>query len=205
MSALPQQRHTPEQYLEMDRKAEHRSEYVSGEILATAGGSEKHSLIAVNLSGELRARLKSQPCRTFSSDMRIQISATGAFGFPDVSVVCGETHFAGSGHDLLLNPNVVVEVLSPSAESHDRGWKFAHYRQLESLSDYLLISQSEPSIEHYARQEDGRWVLTELRGLEAIVYLSSLGCELPLSEIYERVEFAPQLSVQEHHADNQRD
>ena len=204
MAALPQRRYTPEEYLEIDRKAEHRSEYVSGEILSMAGGSEKHSLIAVNTSGELRARLKHKPCRTFSSDMRIQISATGAFVFPDVSIVCGETHFAGSGHDLLLNPNVVVEVLSPSTESNDRGWKFAHYRQLESLSDYLLISQSEPSVEHYARQEDGRWVLTELRGLDSVLHLSSIGCELPLSEIYERVEFTLELSMQENNADDHR-
>lgn len=196
MSSLPKTRFTPEQYLEMERKAEHKSEYWNGEIVAMAGGSKQHSLISVNISGELRARLKDKPCRTYSSDLRVRVAQTRYF-YPDVSVVCGEPEFAGEEADMLINPMVLVEVLSPSTEDKDRGIKFIFYRQIPTLTDYVMVSQDEPRVEHYARQEDGRWLLTDLRGPDAVLRLPSIGCELPLSEVYARVAFPPAAETDE--------
>lgn len=196
MSSLPKARFTPEQYLAMERKAEHKSEYWNGEIVAMAGGSKQHSLISVNVSGELRARLKDKPYLTYSSDLRVQVNPA-RYLYPDVSVVCGEPEFAGEEGDMLTNPTVLVEVLSPSTEDKDRGIKFIFYRQIPTLTDYVMVSQDEPHVEHYARQEEERWLLTDLRGPDAALRLPSIGCELPLSEVYARVVFPPAAAVEE--------
>ncbi len=190
MATLQNARVTPEEYLERERQADYKSEYWNGEIVAMAGGSEQHSLICVNISGELRARLKDKPCRTYSSDLRVRATRTRYF-YPDVSIVCGEPEFADEVVDMLLNPVVLLEVLSPSTEDKDRGLKFAFYRQISSLTHYLMVSQDEPHVEHYARQDDNHWLLADLRGLDAVLRLPSIGCELPLSEVYARVEFPP--------------
>lgn len=190
MATLQNARVTPEEYLERERQADYKSEYWNGKIVAMAGGSEQHSLISVNISGELRARLKDKPCRTYSSDLRVRTTRTRYF-YPDISVVCGEPEFADEAADMLTNPGVLVEVLSPSTEDKDRGLKFVFYQQIPMLTDYVLVSQDEPLIEHYARQGNDRWLLTNLRGLDAVLRLPSIGCELPLSEVYARVEFPP--------------
>ncbi len=196
MSSLPKARFTPEQYLEMERKAERKSEYWNGEIVAMAGGSKQHSLISVNVSGELRARLKDKPCLTYSSDLRVQVSPTRYF-YPDISVVCGEPEFTGEEGDVLTNPTVLVEVLSPSTEDKDRGIKFAFYRQMETLTDYVMVSQEEARVEHYARQDNNHWLLADLRGMDTVLHLPSIGCELPLSEVYARVAFPPAAELEE--------
>ena len=188
MSSLPVTRCTPEQYLEMERQADHKSEYYGGEIFARAGASEAHNLVVTNLVGELSARLKGHPCKTYPSDMKVEVGPAGLFTYPDVTVVCGETRFHDDRRDMVQNPTVLVEVLSPSTEAYDRGEKFVQYRRLPTLTDYLMVSTTERRIEHYVRQTDNQWLLSEITNPEAAVILATLGCELPLSEIYDRVE-----------------
>ncbi len=190
MASLPQLRYTPEQYLEIDRKADHRSEYVNGEILAMAGASRIHNRITLNIGAALTTQLRGSTCEPFTSDLRVKSLVTGSFLFPDVVVGCGPLEFEDSSLDTLTNPTVIMEVLSPTTAADDRSWKFAHYRRLETLTDYVMLSQFQPFIEHYTRR-DNQWVLTDIAGLDAVLRLPSLGCELPLSAIYERVEFAP--------------
>lgn len=189
MASLPQARYTPEQYLELDREAEHRSEYVNGEILAIAGASREHNLVVTNLVREASLALRGHPCETYSNDVRVQVNQTRCT-YPDVVVACSQPNFLDGQLDTLTNPIVIMEVLSPTTAQDDRSWKFAHYRRLETLTDYVMLSQFQPFIEHYTRQGD-RWVLTEIAGLDAILRLPSIGCDLPLPAIYERVEFVP--------------
>ena len=193
MSALQNHFYTPEQYLEMDRSAERRSEYVSGEIIAMAGASREHNLIVTNLVRDISVTLRRSPCETYSNDMRVKGHDTKAYFFPDIVVGCAPLEFEDNSVDILLNPVVIMEVLSPTTELGDKTWKFTHYRRLPTLKDYVMLSQYQPFIEHYTRQANGQWVLTDLQGLDAVLSLPSIGCELPLSEIYERVEFAPDL------------
>src|SRR5258707_8863935 len=141
--------------LRLEREAEARSEYFDGEVFALAGGTRSHSLIQTNLIGELRSRLKSTDCVVYNTDLRVKVEATGLLTYPDVSVVCGEQRFLDEEEDTLLNPVVVVEVLSDSTEAYDRGKKFEHYRQIPSCRGYLLVSQKEPRIEQFIRQPDG--------------------------------------------------
>ena len=190
MASLPQIRYTPEQYLEMDRKAEYRSEYVNGEILAMAGASREHNLIVTNLVREVSFALRGKPCETYSNDMRVQVNQT-RYAYPDLVVACGQPQFIDGQLDTLTNPSVIMEVLSPTTAADDRSWKFAHYRRLPTLTEYVMLSQFQPFAEHYTRQGDNQWVLTEVAGLDAVLNLASLGCALPLPAVYERVEFAP--------------
>ena len=187
MSVPRQTYYMPEQYLEMDRKAEFRSEYVNGEILAMAGASRVHNRITLNAGSMLTALLRGSPCEPFTNDLRVAVSPT-RYAYPDVVVACGGPQFIDGQLDTLLNPTVIMEVLSPTTAGDDRSWKFAHYRRLETLSDYVMLSQFQPFIEHYTRQET-QWVLTEVAGLDAVLRLPSIGCDLPLTAIYERVEF----------------
>ena len=191
MSALERTYCTAEQYLEIDRKAEYRSEYVDGEILAMAGASREHNRITINIGSALLVQLRGSSCEPFTTDLRVKGRTTGAYLFPDVVAGCAPLEFEDASLDILLNPVVLMEVLSPTTEKDDRSWKFAHYRRLATLTDYVMLSQYQPFVEHYTRQADDKWVLTELRGLEAVLHLPSIGCVLPLSVIYERVEFAP--------------
>ena len=189
MAPLPQARCTPEQYLEMDRKAEYRSEYVNGEVLAMAEASREHNLIVTNLVREISLALRGRPCETYSNDMRVTVSAA-RYAYPDVVVACGQPQFIDGQLDTLTNPTVTMEVLSPPTANDDRSWKFAHCRRLETLTDYVMLSQFQPFIEHYTRQKH-QWVLTEIVGIDAVLHLPEIGCDLPLSAIYERVEFTP--------------
>ena len=190
MSARPQTYYTPEQYLEMDRAADTRSEYVGGEILAMAGASREHNRITLNVGSSLNEQLRGSPCEPFTSDLRVKGRTTGSFLFPDVVVGCSPLEFEDASLDILLNPVVIMEVLSPTTAAGDRSWN-AHYRRMATLKDFVMLSQYEPLVEHYTRQTDDQWVLTELRGPDAVLRLPSLGCELPLADIYERVAFAP--------------
>ena len=185
----PLTRCTAEEYLEEERRAEYKSEYRDGVIVAMSGGSRAHSVITVNITAEVRARLKGKPCQAFSNDMKVRSGIGELYSYPDLSVVCGEPRFHDDHTDVLLNPTVIVEALSPSTEAFDRGRKFARYQRIASLMDYVLIAQDEPRVERYARQEDGQWLLSIAVGLEAVLSLPSIDCSLPLSEIYDRVPF----------------
>lgn len=176
----------PAIYLDLERRSEVRSEWLDGEVVAMTGGSREHNLIVGNLVGELRAQLKRRPCEVYPSDLRVRVPA-GLYTYPDVVVACGEPRFEDEHRDTLLNPTLLVEVLSRSTEAYDRGEKFERYRTLDSLAEYLLVSQTRPHVEQFLRQPDGRWLLAEATGLEATIDLPSIGCRLALAEVYERV------------------
>jgi len=190
MSSQAKQRYTPEEYLARERQAECKSEYYAGEIFAMAGASRWHNLIVANVIGELRSQLKGRLCTTYPSDMRLKISPTGLYAYPDATVVCGEAQFEDTQQDTLLNPTLIVEVLSESTEAYDRGGKFAHYRKLTSLQEYMLMAQTKPYIEHYVRQPDNRWLLSEADGLHATLHLPSIDCHLALAEVYDKIDLA---------------
>lgn len=191
MSAQPQVRLSPEEYLTLDRAAEFRSEYYDGFIVAMSGASLKHVRIVGNLSRELWAALRPRPCAVLTNDLRLR-SSERAYSYPDVIVVCGPEQLADDQQDILLNPSFLIEVLSPSTESYDRGLKFAYYQRLDSLQEYVLVSQFEPRVEIYRRQPLNKSLYSEIRGLDASCRFDSLDCEVSLSEIYHQVSFDPQ-------------
>jgi Uma2 family endonuclease len=179
--------YTPEEYLARERMAEAKSEYLDGEVLAMAGASRVHNLIRVNLSRELSQQLRGRPCEAYTADMRVRVSRTGLYAYPDVVVACDEIQFEDDQVDTLLNPVVVIEVLSPKTEAYDRGEKFAHYRRLDSLQEYLLVSQDKVRVERYVRQGD-QWVLTELSAPDDILQIDAIECSVRMADVYERVE-----------------
>jgi len=187
----PSRRLTETEYLEIERAAEFKSEFFGGEMFAMAGGTPQHSLIATNLAGEFRNLLKRHACVPYNADLRIKIEATGLNTYTDLSVVCGPLQLAPGTDDTVVNPTLLVEVLSDSTEAYDRGKKFEHCRQIPTLQEYLLVSQKEPRIEQFIRQPDGRWLLKEAAGLEASLELPSLRMSLPLAEVFAKVKFAP--------------
>jgi Uma2 family endonuclease len=180
---------TPEEYLKYERAAEYKSEFYDGEVFAMAGASRNHNLIVANVVAELRTHLKKRPCRVYPSDMRVKISESGLYTYPDVVVVCGEPKFEDDEFDTLLNPTLVVEVLSKSTAAYDRGPKAHHYRKVSSLKDYLIIEQETCRIDHYTRQPDGGWGISDYDRLEDTISLTSIGFELAVAEIYDKVEF----------------
>lgn len=181
---------SPEEYLAFERGTDARHEYLDGQVYAMAGESLEHSRICVNLAGELRARLRGGPCEVLSPNMKVVTAPPGLFAYPDATVVCGEPRFHDESRDVLLNPTVIFEVLSPSTEAYDRGEKFLRYRtQIESLREYVLVSQHRPLVEHYVRQPDGSWSYSSAGDLSEAVELPSIDCRLPLSEIYDRIIF----------------
>jgi Uma2 family endonuclease len=187
MSSLPKRRLTPAEYLALERRAEYRSQFYDGEIFAMAGASREHNLIAGNVSRELGNQLKGRPCETYQTDMRVRVSETGLYTYPDVVVVCGEPQFEDDQVDTLLNPTLIVEVLSPTTEAYDRGDKFEQYRALPSLAEYVLIAQDRYRVERFARQPDGQWLFAAASRLDEAVHLTSIACRLPLSEVYDRL------------------
>jgi Uma2 family endonuclease len=189
MCALPKHYLTPEEYLALERQTETKSEYLRGEVFAMAGASRQHVTIMTNAIVALGTRLKAGPCMVFGSDLRVKVPPTGLYAYPDVSVICGKAQFEDRHQDTLVNPTVIFEILSRSTEGYDRGEKFANYRTLESLSDYILVSQHRPLVEHYERQPNGSWLLNSYEGLAAILPLPSIGCELLLADIYDKVEW----------------
>jgi Uma2 family endonuclease len=187
MSSLPKPYYTPEQYLDRERQADYKSEYFAGEIFAMAGASRTHNLISGNVSASLTAQLRDRPCEVYANDMRVQADQSRQYSYPDVVVVCGEPQFRDGREDTLTNPLVIVEVLSPSTEANDRGEKFMRYRRVASLTDYVLMSQNARHIEHFVKQPDGSWRMTEANGPEGNILLSSIGCVLPLADAYNKV------------------
>jgi Uma2 family endonuclease len=182
---------TPEEYLAQERKAEFKSEYFNGEVFAMAGASQKHNLIVANLVSELRVQLKKNRCQVYPSDMRVRVKRTGLYTYPDVTVVCGEPEFDDELEDILLNPTLLIEVLSPSTEPYDRGKKFEHYRRITFLREYLLVAQDRCRVEQYVKQSDGSWSFFEIEGRAASVKLVSVEAVLPMTEIYDKVELEP--------------
>ena len=188
MSSNPAAKLTDEQYLAIERAAEFRSEFVNGEMFAMSGGTLRHALLQSNVFGELYGQLRGRGCTAFTSDMRVRVSATGMYTYPDVTVVCGKPQLADTHADTLLNPVVIFEVLSPSTEGYDRGLKFQSYRTLASLRDYILVDQSSVRIEHYTRGEADTWTLRDCQSLEDDLVIDSLGVTLALRRIYDGVE-----------------
>ena len=187
MTARAQRLFTPDEYLSIERNSQFKSEYVAGKIYAMAGASYAHNLITGNVVGEFYTQLKGRPCSTVPSDMRVAVSSTGLYTYPDVTVVCGEPQFLDGRRDVLLNPTVIVEVLSPSTEDYDRGEKCANYRRLASLTDYLLVAQHRRSVDHYTRLGNNEWLLKESTSSDGDEILPSIGCTLRLADIYDKV------------------
>lgn len=179
---------TPENYLALERASEIRHEYLDGFVYAMAGESPEHSTICFNISGIIHAQLRNKPCRGFSPNMKVRTDPGGLFAYPDLAVDCAEPLFHDDKRDVLVNPTVIFEVLSPSTEGYDRGEKFLRYRtQIASLKDYVLVSQDRPRVEHYALQPGDEWPCEEVEGLTGVLFLPSIDCRLPLAEIYARV------------------
>lgn len=191
MAAEPKRTMTREEYLAFERASEVKHEFVDGEVYAMAGASERHNLIFGGVFGSLLNQLRGRGCRVYPSDMRVKMEALGLYAYPDLSIVCGPSQFEKDGRDTLLNPAVLIEILSPSTEIYDRTRKFRRYRTIPSFQEYVLIAQDEPTIEHYARQADGQWLYALVEGLEATLTLPTVGCALALAEVYEQVAFEP--------------
>ena len=194
MSAIPNVKLTPAEYLAQERVAPFKSEFFNGEVFAIAGASREYNRIKENLVGELFAHLKGTPCRSYSSDLRLLVEATGLYTYPDIILVCGTEKFDVLDKDTLTNPSAVIEILSPSTERYDRGAKFRNYQQIESLVEYLLVAQDEPVCERYIRQEGGSWGVVSFVGLEASLVLTSVQAEIAMADIFAGVEF-PQLRL----------
>jgi Uma2 family endonuclease len=190
MSAMPvttERLYTVEEYLELDRASEIPHEYLQGRIVAMADPSRPHNLLVTSIGASLHGQLRGRPCEVYLSRMRLQIPSADVFTYPDVTVVCEEPELADEYQDTLLNPKVLIEVLSPSTSDYDHGRKFAYYRQLASLVEYLLVAQEEVRVEHYTRQSDGSWRLEETDDPAAVIVLPAIGCVLSLVEVYEKV------------------
>ena len=193
MSSVLEKLLTPQEYLARERRAEFKSEYFQGEMFAMAGASYAHTLIKDNFAGEARSLFKGGPCRVLTSDMRVKIPATGLYTYPDVAIICDDPQFEDDTFDTLLNPKVLVEVLSDSTEKYDRGTKFRHYRKIPSLQEVVLIAQDRPMVERFVRQPEGDWLLTEFGEIGQDFAFATIPVKIPLAEIYRDVEF-PELT-----------
>lgn len=195
MSTVPKTRLTEAEYLARERRAEYKSEFFQGEMFAMAGGSREHNRIARNIVSESHQALKGGTCEAFGSDMRVKVSRTGLYPYPDVVIVCGPPQFEDDQLDTLLNPTVLMEVLlevlSEATERYDRGAKAAQYRRIDSLQEHVLVLQTEPRVERFIRQPDNSWLLREVTDLEGTLELESVGIAIPLREVYRGVEFPP--------------
>lgn len=197
MSALPKKRYTLEEYLELDKNSEERYEFFEGlvrgegEVFAMAGGSPNHARISGNAYAELQRQLRGTNCEAFNSEMRVFVPTALPYRYPDVSVVCGEPAFDDfQGQQRLVNPLLLIEVLSPTTADYDREEKFIEYQSIKTFREYLLISQKRPHVIQYLRQADSKWLRSDIVGLNATVVLDTLNLTIPLSEIYQRVTFA---------------
>jgi Uma2 family endonuclease len=193
VSAIPKPKLTPAEYLVRERAAEFKSEYYRGEMFAMAGASKEHVSVAVNLIAELQNRLKGTACRTVANDQRVKVSPTGLYTYPDLAIVCGKAEYDPLDKDTLLNPVAIIEILSPSTETYDRGAKFRQYQKLPSVQEYILVSQSEPVCERFVRQPDESWNLTIVTGLAGELAFTTVPVRIPLADIYYGVEFPPEL------------
>ena len=184
------QKISEEEYLAGEHQSEIKHEYVRGEVFAMAGAKRGHNLICTNIVRKYGNTIVGKGCEIYQSDMRVQVKSSGSYRYPDIVIVCGEPQFTDDELDTLMNPTILIEVLSPTSANRDRGEKLAEYRQLESLQEYLLISQDTPHIEHLLRQKDNTWLLSDTIGLDASLNLASIGCTLAMAEVYERVSFS---------------
>lgn len=190
--------YAPEDYLFLEREAETRHEFLDGEIYQMAGESLLHSRICVNLSGEVRNQLKGKRCEPLSPNMKVRAASSSLFAYPDLTIVCGEPIFHDRKKDVLTNPQVIFEVLSPSTAEYDRTTKFQKYRMgNETLTDYILVSQDKPFVERFTKQPDGNWLYKSYGEIDESLIVETIECELSLREIYDRVEFEPQAEIEE--------
>ncbi len=191
MSSQPQASFvTRQDYLVSERAAEAKSEYYQGEVFSMGGASRRHNLIVANALVAIHDQLRQRKCEAYASDMRVKVEATGWYTYPDIVVVCDQPKFEDNAFDTLLNPSLLIEVLSPTTEAYDRGRKFEHYRKLPSLEQYVLISQDRCQLERFTRQTDGQWSLSEASDPNAMIELDAIDCRLKLSEVYNRLDFA---------------
>jgi Uma2 family endonuclease len=177
-----------EEYLEQERASKVKNEYFQGEVFSMAGASRKHNLIVANIIIEIGLQLKNKPCRVYPSDMRLKVEKTGLQTYPDIMVVCEQEKFIDEKEDTLLNPDVIIEVLSESTESYDRGEKFLNYRQIDSLNEYILVWQKIPKIEKYSRHKSELWTLSETDEKNRSIALDSIGCTLDIASVYDKTE-----------------
>ncbi len=179
---------TVAEYLEIERRLETRNEYWNGLMTEMPHGDIFHGQIISNLIGHLGPQLKKEPCCLFTLGLRLHVVSTGLYTYPDLAVVCRETEMEDQESDTFLNPTLIVEVFSPATEARDRGKRFQHYLTIDSLAEYLLVSQAEPRVDQYLRQDGGRWLFTAVAGLEGRIALPSIQCELSLAEVYDKVD-----------------
>lgn len=178
---------SPEEYLEFERKSASKHEYLKGEVFPMTGASLKHNLITLNIGAGLKQQLKQTDCKVVNIDMRVKAPGATLYTYPDVVVFRGEPVLEDETFDTLLNPCLIVEVLSRSTAAYDQEIKFGYYRTIESLNEYVLVAQNTYHVAQYAKQPDGRWLLTDIRGLDSSVTFSSVPCALALKEIYDGV------------------
>jgi Uma2 family endonuclease len=183
---------SPEEYLARERQAEYKSEYIYGQVYAMAGGSPEHNLIAGNVVTALNNALRERPCLVFNSDMKVRVPNSQKYHYAGATVVCDKPRYADGERDVLLNPLLLVEVLSPSTAAYDRGKKFQYYQEIPSFREYLLVAQDEPVVERFVKQPDGNWLYTKIAGLEQHIELNSLDCQLALRDIYAKVDWPDQ-------------
>lgn len=186
MATVPEYRVSPEEYLRIERAAETKSEYDDGVIYAMAGASYAHNMIVGNLNWSFRNRLPER-CRTLPSDMKVRVLNPTRFYYPDVTITCDQPRYADDQQDVLLNPLIVLEVLSGGTENLDRGRKFHSYQTIDSLQEYVLVSQDDCKVEHF-RRDGKQWIYTQAKGRDAHLVLAAVNCEIPLDEIYRQVD-----------------
>lgn len=192
MSTQPQRRYTLEEYFAIERACEARYEYWQGEVYAMSGASPAHVQIQINLITLLRSQLRERPCRLFSSDMRLKVPSLPPYRYPDLSALCGEAVFERiGGLEVLTNPTLIVEILSPTTEAFDRGDKFTHYKSIPNFSEYLLVAPHRPHVGQYLKQSDDVWMYREFNDLEITLYVYCLDCSVALAELYQDVDFEP--------------
>ena len=192
MSTAPTCKFTREEYLTLERNSQYKSQYFRGEIFAMPGGTKRHNMMSANVIGSLFLQLQSRPCRVYSSDMKVMVEATGLFTYPDAVVACSEERFYDQQEDVLLNPTLIVEVLSPSTELYDRGTKTEHYRKIASLQEYVLIAQDRIHIERFSRNAAGHWTLVEVDQPGQVLRIESIDCNLAVDDVYAKVQFGPE-------------
>lgn len=189
MTAAPGRKLTSAEYLEIEREAEWKSEFYDGEMFAMAGVSLEHCVIVSNLVAALHSQMKGRPCNVYANDLRVKVQDNGLYTYPDVIALCDKPQLEDANMDTLLNPSVLIEVLSKSTEAYDRGKKFGLYRLLPTLREYVLVAQDEMKIEKFTLGDDGQWRFSEASGMDGVMRLEAINCTLPLAEVYEKVEF----------------
>ena len=190
MAAIPKSKMTPQEYLEFERKSAEKHEYFDGEIFLMVGAKRRHNVIVLNFGSEIRQKLKGRSCEGYANDMRVSIPNTGLYTYPELVVVCGEPNFQDDVFDTLLNPILIIEVLSETTENYDRGKKFQHYRTIETLHEYVLVSTDEARIEKFEKTNNGFWFLSEAVGIDSEIELTSIEARIQLAEIYDKIDFS---------------